>query len=72
MPSLDLLSCAPGINEQRDAAATGLPRLQEVKRAGPGDPQEDQRVQCWAGLGTGPGKWGEDGLGKTPPPPPLP
>lgn len=37
MPSLDLLSCAPGINEQRDAAATGLPRLQETRRAGPGD-----------------------------------
>lgn len=28
------------------------------------DPQ-DQRVQRWAGLGAGPGKWGEGGLGKT-------
>lgn len=44
-----------------------LPRLQEVKREGPGDLQ-DQRVQCWAGLGASPETWG--GVGWVRPVPP--
>lgn len=46
-----------------------LPRLQEAKQEGSGDPK-DQRLQCWAGLGASPGKWG--GVGWVRPGPPMP
>lgn len=68
MPSSHLSSYALGITEQRDAAAPKAAQASGGKmREGPGDTQ-DQRVQRWAGLGAGPGKWGEGGLGKTWPP----
>lgn len=65
MPSSNLSGYTLGITEQRDEAAPGAARASGGKTGeGLGDPQ-DQRVQRWAGLGTGPGKWGEGGLGKT-------